>query len=88
VIGLALTETEQENGRRALRWLRFRVGGWKTMAEGLGFKKKTLTNVSEGQEVSTNLVFRIARMAGVSVEDVISGKWPRPEACPHCGRDG
>jgi hypothetical protein len=57
------------------------------MAEGLGFKKKTLTNVSEGaNEVSTNLVFRIARMAGVSVEDVISGRFPVAGACPHCGR--
>lgn len=87
MIGLALTQEEQENGRRALRFLRFRVGGWKTMAIGLGFKRKTLTNVSEKTKgVSVNLAFRIARMAGVSVEDVITGKFPPPGACPHCGR--
>lgn len=86
MIGLALTESEQENGRCALRFLRFRAGGWKAMAIGLGFKKKTLTNVSEGDGVSVNMVFRIARMAGVSVEDVISGKFPPRGTCPHCGR--
>ena len=86
-MGLALTAEEQENGRRALRFLRFRTGGWKVMAEGLGFKRKTLTNVSEGTKgVSANLVFRIARMAGVSIEDVITGNFPPPGACPHCGR--
>jgi plasmid maintenance system antidote protein VapI len=36
---------------------------WKMMAIGLGFKRKTLTNVSEGTKgVSANMVFRIARM--------------------------
>jgi len=88
VNALALTKGEQEHVRRALRFLRFRAGGWKPMAAALGFKKKTLTNVSEGDGVSANLTFRLARMAGVTVDDLISGKFPAPGACPHCGRFG
>jgi hypothetical protein len=83
---IGLTEQEQENGRRALRFLRFRAGGWKPVAEALGFKKKTLTNVSEGDGVSPNMVFRLARLAGVTVEDVLTGRFPPPGACSHCGR--
>lgn len=56
------------------------------MAAALGFKRKTLTNVSEGDGVSPNMAFRVARLAGVTFEDVIGGKWPPPGACPHCGK--
>lgn len=65
-----LTDTEQANVRKALRLLRYRVGGWKSMAEALGFKRKTLTNVSEGTNgVSPTLALRVARLAGVPVDD-------------------
>ncbi|HVZ75608.1 MAG TPA: hypothetical protein VHJ20_24715 [Polyangia bacterium] len=84
---LALTKGEQEYVRRALRFLRTRAGGWKPMADALGFKRKTLQNVSERtNEVSANLTFRIARMAGVTVDDLIGGKFPPADVCPHCGR--
>lgn len=81
-----LTAAEQANVRAALRFLRFRAGGWKPMAAVLGFKRKTLTNVSEGQAVTANLAFRLARVAGVSVDDLLAGRFPPPGACPHCGR--
>jgi hypothetical protein len=82
-----LTETEQANVRAALRFLRYRAGGWKAMAPVLGFKKKTLTNVSEGRAVSANMAFRVARLAGVPVDDLLTGKFPLPGACAHCGRN-
>jgi hypothetical protein len=81
-----LTETEQDHVRTALRFLRARAGGWKPMAAALGFKKKTLTNVREGQGVSPNLAFRVARLAGVSIDDLLAGKFPPNGACPQCGR--
>lgn len=84
---LGLSEEEQKNGRQALRYLRFRTGGWKPLAAALGFKRKTLTNVSEGSKgVSPNMAFRLARLAGVTIEDLLAGKFPPPGACPHCGR--
>jgi len=79
-----LTAEEQENGRRALRFLRFRAGGWKPVAHAVGFKRKTLTNVSEGDGVSANMVFKLARLAGVTFEDVMAGRFPLSGACPHC----
>lgn len=83
-----LTPKEQDHVRKALRFLRARCGGWKPMADVLGFKKKTLTNVREGQTVSPTMTLRVARLAGVTVDDLLAGKFPPPGACPNCGRDG
>lgn len=81
-----LTEKEQANVRKAPRYFACRAGGWRPMQEALSFKK-TLTNVSEGHNgVRPNLAFRLARMAGVAVDDVLNGTFPPAEACPHCGR--
>jgi DNA-binding XRE family transcriptional regulator len=87
VIGLAgLTDAEQENVRRALRFLRVRAGGWNTLADALGFKRKTIKNVREGHNrVSPNLAFRVARMAGVPVDDLLAGKVAPAGMCIHCG---
>lgn len=79
------TDEEQENIRRALRFVRFRAGGWLPISAALGFTKNTLKNVSEGHGVSANLALRLSRMAGVSLEDLIAGKFPPVGACPHCG---
>jgi hypothetical protein len=85
VIGLGLTDEEQARVRVALRFLRFRAGGWKPISAALGFKRKTLTNVSEGKNVSPNMAFRVARLAGISVDELLAGKWPLRGVCPHCG---
>ena len=33
------------------------------------------------------LVVRVARFASVGVDDVLTGKYPPPGTCPHCGHD-
>jgi hypothetical protein len=86
VIGLDLTTAEQEHVRAALRFLRVRGGGWKALAPALGFAKRTVINVKKGaKNVSPNMAFRVARLAGISVDDLLAGKFPPPGACPHCG---
>ena len=35
---------------------------------------------------SAGMAIRVARLARVSVFDVLGGVWPPEGACPHCGR--
>jgi len=82
-----LTEAEQANVRAAMRFLMIRAGGWKTLAAALGFSRHTMTHVKKGEKnVSPRMALRVARVAGVGVDDVIAGRFPPADACPHCGR--
>jgi hypothetical protein len=81
-----LTTAEQGNVRTALRFLRARCGTWANVAKVLRFKQTTLANVMGGRAVSPTLAFRVARFAKVSMEDVLTGRFPAPGTCPHCGR--
>ena len=76
-----LTAEEQKNVRAALRFLRARCGGWRPVAKALRYSRATLQRAS-----GPVLAFRIARIAGVSVDDVLSGKFPPAGVCPHCGQ--
>jgi hypothetical protein len=80
-----VTEEERARVRAALGFLRVRAGGWNALAPALGFTKKTLSNVMEGKVVSPTMVFRVARLAGVSIDDLLAGKFPPAGTCPHCG---
>ena len=81
-----LTTQEQENVRGALLFLRTRCGGWKPLTKALRFQGKTLLHVSGGSRpVSASMAVRVARLASVSVDDVLTGKYPAQGTCPHCG---
>lgn len=75
-----LTNKEQGNVRTAIAFLRARCGGVKPLAKALRTTKTTLR-----QPPSPTTVFRIARLAGVGIDDVLTGKYPPPGTCPHCG---
>lgn len=81
-----LTTEEQEHVRRAMQFLRVRCGGWAQVATMLRFKRSTVTDAGLGHgPVSASMAFRVARLAAVTVDDVITGKFPLPGTCPHCG---
>lgn len=80
-----LTTQEQAHVRAALRFLRARCGGWEPLAKVLRMNKVTLRHVSSGKATSAALAFRVARLAGVGVDELLSGKYPPINACPHCG---
>lgn len=80
-----LTSDEQKNVRTALRFLRTRCGGWDAVAKALRFKKCTIAHTLNGRTVSASLAIRLARFAGVSVDDVLCGRYPAPGTCPYCG---
>jgi hypothetical protein len=80
-----LTPAEQKNVRTALRFLRSRCGGWAPLGKALRLKDTTLGNVASGRVVSPTVAFRVARLVGVTVDDVLTGRFPAPGTCPHCG---
>jgi len=82
---LDLTVKEQGNVRVALAFLRRRCGGWAPLAKVLRYNDSALQNVHGGKPVSPTMAFRVARLAKVSIDDLLAGKYPAPGTCPHCG---
>lgn len=81
-----LTPSEQANVRTALRFLRTRCGGWAPLAKVLGFAHTHLADTASGRSAgSASMTFRIARLAKVTVDDVLTGRFPDSRACAHCG---
>ena len=82
-----LTPEERANVQAALRVLRQRLGGYAQLATALGVSRVRLATVgSRNGKPSLSHALRAARLAGVPLEHVLSGAWPRPGSCPHCGR--
>jgi hypothetical protein len=75
-----LTAEEEKNVRTAVRFLKSRVGTWATLAKVLRVCPKTVE-----RSVSPMTAFRVAKFAGVGVDDVLTGRFPAPGTCPHCG---
>lgn len=75
-----LTKDEVAHVRAAAQFLRARMGGWANVAKALHVSQKTASS-----RVSPTLALRIARLAGVGVDDVLGGRFPPPGMCPHCG---
>ena len=80
-----LTVEEQEHTRAALRFMRARLGSWDRLAKMLRVGVGPLKHIAK-LPVSAGLAVRAARFAGVPVDDVLSGRFPVPGTCPHCGR--
>jgi hypothetical protein len=74
-----LTVEEQANVRRAIRFLRRRFGTWEALATAMGIKTETLWQgaACRTRRPTAGFALRAARVAGVRVEDVLSGWWPR-----------
>ena len=82
-----LTTEEQEYVRVAMRFLRTRCGGWEAVASVLRFSRHTVTDAGLGHgPVSASMAFRVARLACVTVDDLLAGKYPPADVCPHCGQ--
>ena len=77
-----LTKEEQANVRKALQFLRARCGGWKAVAKVLHFRRETVGRAS----ISASMAIRVARFAGVGVDELLTGKFPPAGTCPYCGQ--
>ena len=82
-----LTPEERANVKAALRFLSKRYGSSAKLATVMRTKRGTVLNASSTRgPVSAGVALRVARAAGVPLEDVLAGRWPTPGMCPHCGR--
>lgn len=75
-----LTKEEQAHVRAAIRFLRARCGGAKMLAKALRVDRKTLISPA-----TPTTAFRVARFAGVGVDDLLTGRFPPPGTCAYCG---
>jgi DNA-binding phage protein len=82
-----LTADELGNVRRALRFLRAKLGGASQLAAAMGVTEHAAHRAFEAKRrPSVALALRVSRVAGVSLESILHGEWPPEGACPHCGR--
>lgn len=77
---IGLTTAEHARVLAAVRFLRARCGGWAPLVKALGFSRITLT-----KPATATVAFRVARLAGVGIDDLLAGKYPPAGTCAHCG---
>jgi hypothetical protein len=75
-----LNRTEAANVRAAAWHLRARLGGLRNLAKALELSIPSVRVTN-----SPTMAFRLARLAGVGVDDILTGKYPPPGTCPYCG---
>ena len=80
-----LSVTEQTSVRTALKFLRLRCGTWTAVSKALRLGKNTAAAIASGQTVTPLVAFRVAKLAKVGVDDVLTGRFPAPGTCPNCG---
>lgn len=81
-----LTAKEQEHVRSALQFLRVRMCGWMAVAKALHLQEVSVRQVGSGRRtVTPTMVFRVARLVQVPIDDLLAGKYPEPGICPRCG---
>lgn len=81
-----LDEKEQNQVRTALHHLRRQFGTWAAVSDALHAGKKAIEMVAgRRRSVTASLAFRVARLADVSVDDLLAGRFLPPGACPKCG---
>ena len=82
-----LTPEEQARAKVAIRFLAKRHGSALKLAQAMRANLETVRSaMSKRGPVSAGIALRVARAAGVPLEDVLAGRWPVEGACPHCGR--
>jgi len=87
-LGNWLNPTERENVRRAVVYLAGRYATLDAFAAALGLTRDGIAKArSPRRAQSYRLACLVARCAGVSPENIVSGAWPG-DRCPHCGGTG
>lgn len=82
-----LTPEQESNVRAAVAFLRIQHGGLASLAKAMGVKRKSLEQlIGKGRHPSAGLAVRVAEIARVTVEDVLTGAFPARGACRMCGR--
>lgn len=82
-----LDEKEQNHVRTAMRVLALRLGGSIVLAKAVRLQRNTTNKIARGARIVTpTLAFRVARLAGVTLDDLLAGRVVPQGACRFCGR--
>jgi hypothetical protein len=69
--------------RRAVAFLRVRLGGVRALAKTAGLTYATASRLSAGRgAVSARTALRVARAAGAGLQNVLEGRWPPGRGLP------
>ena len=80
-----LTPEQQANVRRALSKLVRKHGTFKRLCAAMGMSIHGLMKArSPSRPQSPRLAVIVARVAGCSVDDILTAKWHPPVTCPRC----
>jgi hypothetical protein len=71
-----LSPEEQENTRRAIRSLRARYGPLPNVARAISVSIKSLEHILSKGTITACVALEVARVGGVSMEDVLRGRFP------------
>lgn len=56
------------------------------LAKALRYEWDSIQRVATGKKAVTSaLALRVARFAGVPMDELLAGQWLSPRVCPHCG---
>ena len=82
-----LTAREQRAVRTALRFLRLRVGARGPLAKALRYEWDSIQKVATGKRtVTPALALRVARFAGIAMDELLADQWLSARVCSHCGQ--
>lgn len=82
-----LNDEQRPHVGATMRVLKSKLGSWKALAVALRISVILMNRLAQGRAKPTaGQALRLASLAEVPVEDVLSGKFARGETCPHCGQ--
>jgi hypothetical protein len=82
-----LSPEQQENVRRAMRYLTVKYGGPRKFAAALGVSYQAFWKLrNPSRAIPVRRAVLVAALAQVPVDDVLTGRWPTE--CPHCNGTG
>jgi hypothetical protein len=59
---------------------------WGPLAKALRYEWDSIQKVATGRRaVTPALALRVARFAGIPMDELLAGQWLSPRVCPHCG---
>lgn len=81
-----LTADEQKHVRVAIVFLHQRARNWDALARALKIQPDTIYNIVKRRRSATaSMAYRVARLLGSSIDDLISGRAVPADTCPSCG---
>ena len=82
---LDMTIQQQEHVRNALYFLRAKFGSWRPLARALHYEEQTMVQCANATRgIAAGMAFRVARFVNVTIDALLSGKFPEPGVCPRC----